>query len=73
MTNDLINLDIDKDFKVYFIRNCQNPNLTTTQRNLNRRLGFDMIIVVHTHTTHTTPHHSTPQTLLLLEIKVLVV
>ena len=33
--------------------NCQNPNLTTTQPNLNL-VGFDMIIAVHT-----TPHHTT--------------
>ena len=47
---------------------CQNPNLTTTQPKPNLNLvGFDMIIIA----VYTTPPH--PGTLLLLEIKVLVV
>ena len=44
--------------KTYFINQfCQNPNLTTTQPNLNL-VGFDMIIAFHT-TTPPSPHHTT--------------
>ena len=62
--------DFDQNFteSTLAIKNCQNPNLTSTQPNLNL-VGFDTIIAVHT--THPTP--PPPGTLLLLEIKVLVV
>ena len=36
---------------------CQNPNLTTTQRNLNVRLGLTRLLLFIPH--HPTPHHTT--------------
>ena len=40
------------------LRYCQNPNLTTTQRNLNLRLGLTRLLLFIPH--HPTPHHPTP-------------
>ena len=46
------------DFSFSLTINCQNPNLTTTQPNLNL-VGFDTIITLHP-PTH---HHPPPQEL----------